>query len=72
VSSWVCEGCCIGCGWVVVGVLVRVASILGLLLRVLQVLKEASDLLVAATVLPHAAAAGRKARCGAHGSRAGI
>jgi hypothetical protein len=64
-----------GCG---VDVLVRIASrmdwLLLLLLLLLQVLYEASDLVVAATALSHAVAAavGRKVICSAHGSRAGI
>lgn len=62
------NGC--GCG---VDVLVRIASRMDwLLLLLLLVLYEASDLVVAATALSHAAAAGRKAICGARGSRAGI
>jgi hypothetical protein len=64
------NGC--GCG---VDVLVRIASRMDwLLLLLLLVLYEASDLVVAATALSHAAAAavGRKAICSAHGSRAGI
>jgi hypothetical protein len=61
-----------GCG---VDVLVRIASRMDwLLLLLLQVLYEASDLVVAATALSHAVAAavGRKVICSAHGSRAGI
>ena len=71
-SDWFCNGC--GCGDDDDDDLVRVAGRPWfLLLLLIQILYVANDL-VAATALSHAAVAyaGRKAKCGAHGSRAGI